>query len=107
MADALQARAKTLGGVRQQVWTIIGHFPALDVVPHTFDRIQIRRVGREPLDLQPVTLAGDEIRHDTATMSGEPVPDQDHRLLVDKAAKLSEEDNQTFGIKAASSGACE
>lgn len=107
VADAPEPGAKTPGGGRQQVRTIIGHFSALDVVPHAFDWIQVRRVGWEPLDLQPVTLACDEIRHDTATMCGESVPDQDHTLLVDKAAKLSEEGDQAFGIEAASSGARE
>lgn len=107
MADAFEPGAKARGGSGQEIRTVVGHLAALDVVPHALDRIQIRRVSGKPLDLEPVTLADDEIRHDAAAMCGEPVPDQDHRLSLNKAAKLFEKDYEAFGIEAASSGARE
>ncbi len=44
----------------------IGQFAALQISPQQFDGIEIRRVGGEPLGVQPGLLRREEARHSYA-----------------------------------------
>jgi hypothetical protein len=100
VAYALEAAAERSGSFRHQVRTEIGHFAAFDVVPHTFGGIEVGRITRQPLDLKPVALGPQELRHIAATMSGQVVPDENDRVAVNEAFKLREEGDQAGGVEA-------
>ena len=105
MADAVQAATEGVGGFRHQFRTEIGHFAALDIVPDAFGRIEVGRVTGEPLDLQPVALGPKKLRHFTASVSGQAVPDEDYAVAAHEAFELLEEIDETDGVEAVFFGA--
>ena len=59
-------------GIRAEVC----EFVSLEVAPYLFDRVEVRGVGRESFDHQPVALALDEGLHVIAAVRGQSVPDE-------------------------------
>jgi hypothetical protein len=98
MAEALQPPAESSNGLWHQFGTEIGHFPAFDVVPHAFGRIEIGRVGREPLDLEPIKLTAQEGAHVAAAMRGQAIPDENHRVSAHESFELAEKADQAGGV---------
>src|SRR6516225_11167745 len=47
----------------------------LTVAPDVFDRIELRRVSRQKLQLDLPVLAGDKFAHQPAAMNRQPIPD--------------------------------
>ncbi len=105
MANALETAAERLGSFRHLVRAEIGHFAALDVVPHAFGGIEVGRITGQPLDLKPVTLGPQELGHVAAAMSGQVVPDENDRVAVNEAFELLQERDQAGGVEAVFLGA--
>ena len=53
----------------------------LDVIPTWLGRIQLRRMSREMLEVEPIRVLVLEIRFRTV-MSGKIVPDDDHLVII-------------------------
>ena len=62
LADALDALFGGVGDLGQGGGGPIGQLQVLEVGPEVLDRVELRRVGGEPLDGQPVVLAVEEGR---------------------------------------------
>lgn len=105
MADATKATAESGGGFGHQFRAEICHFAALDIAPDAFGRIEVGRIAGEPLDLQPVALGPEEVRHVSAPVGGQVVPDEDHALAVNEAFELLEESDEAGGVEAVLLGA--
>ena len=105
MAQASEAGADTLSCSFQLIRTEVGHLPTFNVVPDTFCGIQVGRIGRQPFDLEPVALTGNELAHGPAAVGRKPIPDQDHRLSTDEATEPFEKADQAGGIETAFAGA--
>lgn len=84
----------------------VRHLPGFDVVPHSFSRIEVGGVARQPFDLQPVSLFAKEFLHQEAAMRRKVIPDKDHLVLSGKPLELFEELNQTDRVVAVRFGAC-
>ena len=63
MTDAAEAAPEGIGRLGHEFGAEIGHLAALDIVPDAFDRVEIRRVSGEPLNLQPIALGPQELRN--------------------------------------------
>ena len=62
------AQGQDLGG------TEVGQIAPFDVAPDLLDGIEIRRIGRQALDVEPRALTGHVSRHVSAPVGGQPVP---------------------------------
>jgi hypothetical protein len=105
MAYATKAAAEGGGGFCHQFRAQIRHFAALNIVPDAFGGIEVRRIAGEPLDLQPVTLTPEELRHVATPVSGQVIPDEDHALAANKAFELLEKIDQAGRVEAVFLGA--
>ena len=52
----------------------IGQLVLLAVAPDVFDGIELRRVGRQKLQLHGPALLGDKLPHQSAAVNGQPIP---------------------------------
>jgi hypothetical protein len=96
-AAATERRAERGEGRR----THVRQFPALEVAPDQFDRVQLRGVARQTLDAQPCSLLRQVPGHPSTLMSRQPVPDQDDRLLPQVAFEVPQEgDQRAIGVAA-------
>src|SRR6266446_3805676 len=96
-AAATERRAERVEGRR----TPIRQFPALEVAPDQFDRVQLRGVAWQPLDAQPRALLRQVPGHPAALMSRQPVPDQDDRLSPEVPLEVPQEGDQpAIGVAA-------
>jgi len=96
-AAATERRAERVEGRR----THIRQFPALEVAPDQFDRVQLRGVAWQPLDAQPRALLRQVPGHPPALMSWQPVPDQDDRLSPEVTLEVPQEGDQgAIGVAA-------
>jgi hypothetical protein len=105
MAYPTKAAAEGGGGFGHQFRAKIGHFPAFDIAPYPFGRIEVGRIARKPLDLQPVALSPQELRHIAAPVSGQVIPDEDHALAANKALELPEKIDEAGRVEAVFLGA--
>jgi len=85
-----------LGGLAAAV----GQLAALDVGPQPLDRVQLRRIRRQVVDLQPV-LVGEELAHGGALVGFEVVPDQVDRRANEEGVQPGESLDQGGGVIAA------
>jgi hypothetical protein len=65
------------------------------------NRVQLWRVGGQPLDHQPAALAGDERLHGLAAVGGQAIPPQGGLLPAEEASQLAEHPDQGVGVVAA------
>jgi len=79
-------------------------FATFDVVPDTFDWIQVRCVSGQPVDAQPVSLLIEESFHGLAAMGRQMIPNQNDFCTPDEALQLFEEYDEAFGVEAVRSG---
>ena len=105
MAHAAEASTEGMCGFGHQFRTEIGHFSALDVVPDAFGRIEVGRVSGKPLDLQPVALVPEKMRHCAAPVSGQVIPDEDYFVTANRAFELLQESDEAGGVEAVFLGA--
>src|SRR5438132_9665218 len=96
-AAATERRAEGVEGWR----THIRQFPALEIAPDQFDRVQLRGVAWQTLDAQPRALLRQVTRHPSTLMSRQPVPDQDDRLAPEVPLEVPQEgDQRAIGVAA-------
>src|SRR5438128_10965957 len=96
-AAATERRAERVEGWR----THIRQFPALEVTPDQFDRVQLRGVAWQTLDAQPRALLRQVTGHPSTLMSRQPVPDQDDRLAPKVPLEVPQEgDQRAIGVAA-------
>ena len=72
----------------------VGQFPALDVAPYLFDRVQLRRVPGQGLDRQPGALAAKIGPHGPALVGAQPVPEEAHAPAPKVPLELPQEGDQ-------------
>jgi hypothetical protein len=88
------AQGQDVGGAE------IGDVPGLDVAPHLLDWIEIGRVRGQPLDVQPPALAREIPGHAGALVSGQPIPQQDHRRTAEVPLEGAQEpDERDIGVR--------
>jgi len=100
VCDTTQSFAKCVAGLVHLVGTEVRQFATFDVAPNPFGGIQVRSVGREPLDLQPTALIAYELLHHSTAVRRQPIPNEDHLVAVHEAAEFFQKLNQTFAVKA-------
>lgn len=105
VTQAPKTAAERCGRHVECIGAEVRHFPGFDVVPHSFSRIEVGRVARQPFDLQPVLLAAKVLFHEEAAMRRKVIPDKDHLVLSGKPLELFEELNQTDRVVAVRFGA--
>ena len=98
MAYPLQPTSKSCDRLIHVVRTEIGHLPPFDVVPHSFGGIEVGRITRQPLDLQPIPLLEEEVFHGFAAVSRQMIPRQDHPLALYESLQIAEEGHQALGV---------
>ena len=95
-----QTIAESIIGLFDLIGTEVGEFAPFDVIPDSFGGIEIRRVGGQPLDLDPVPLLGQELFHDLAAVCGKAIPDQDDFVPLNEAFEVFEKSDQALGVEA-------
>jgi len=75
---ASETAAHTAAQKLQVVVGRIGQYGVVQVSPERFDRIELGRIGGEPLDAQPPTVALQRVLSETATVGGEAIPEQEN-----------------------------
>ena len=81
----------------REVPATIGELDALDVAEQRLGRIEFRRVGRQPLDAQPVPLLRQVLAHATAAVGRQPVPEQNDAASTEMALELTEKADERGG----------
>ena len=76
-ARFLKGRAEQSVEGRDMLWRTIGQ-PTVALAPDVFSGVEVRRVGRERLDVKP-GMSPDELLEFTPAMNRPPIPEQDHR----------------------------
>ena len=79
-ADALDAAVGLVDHLGQDKRGEVGQLHGLQARPQALHRVQVGRVGGQPLDHQPVALGVQPGAHGRAAVGGQPVPQQ-RRLL--------------------------
>jgi hypothetical protein len=71
--------------LRTEIWDRV----VFEVAPKILDGIELRSVGGEPLDLEPVAMLPDELSDLPASMNGQAIPDDQQAAweLLQQAAK--------------------
>lgn len=105
MRYATEAAAEGGGSFCHQFRTEIRHFAALDIAPDAFGGIEVRRIAGEPLDLQPIALSPEELRHVAAPVSGQVIPDEDHALATNETFELLEKIDEAGSVETVLLGA--
>jgi len=79
--------------------TDVRELARFNIAPDLFDRIQVRRVGRQAFDGEPSALARDVRRHPTALVRPQAVPDEDDPLTSEVPFEIVQErDEPDVGI---------
>jgi len=76
-ARAAHAAPEGRGGISQIIGAAVRQLRPLDVTPHGFGGVQLRRVPGEPLDLQPGALRGEPVADQHTFVRRQLIPDQD------------------------------
>lgn len=76
----------------------IGEFLSFDIAPESFHWIQIGSVTGQPLHVEPVALAIQEVRHHTAFVRGKAVPNQDRLGSMEVLFEILQKANQTLRV---------
>lgn len=75
-ADALDGLAGGVAGSPNVLRTEVGQFVLFPVAPQVFDGVELRGVGGEPFDVQPVGLGWQAGGDEFAAVDGRAVPQQ-------------------------------
>ena len=81
-ADAPKASTKFVLDLAEIVRAEVGEFAALDVAPHEFGRVEVRRVAGQALDREPGALSTQVGLHGCTLMRRQAIPDQDDSSVV-------------------------
>ena len=90
-SNAPQARADRPLYLAEVVRAEVGQFAPLDVAPHEFRRIEIRRVARQALDGEPRALRLQVRRHGVALVRGQAIPDKNEPTTTELALEFVQE----------------
>ena len=93
-SNASQASADRPLDLAKVVRAEVGKFPPLDVAPHEFRRIEIRRVARQAFDGEPRALSLQVRRHGPALMRRQAIPDEDETTTSEMTLELVQETDQ-------------
>jgi hypothetical protein len=72
--------------------------PPFQVGPQVFDRVELGRVGRQPFDLEPVSLLMQVGAHLVAPVGRQAIPQQHHPLPAIEAGQLLQHADQAVGV---------
>lgn len=75
--DAFTTALHVMGQFVEVAGTSVGERIGLQPTPKILDRVELRSVGRQRLDMQPVMLV-DELPHASAAMNRKPIPNKHH-----------------------------
>src|SRR5438128_1343218 len=92
--DAREASVRRMAQRREVSRADVGQFPAFDVAPHLFDRIQLRRVPGQAFNRQPGALAVHVGLHGVALVGTQPVPEEQHAAAPNVALELPQDTDQ-------------
>src|SRR5574342_106276 len=92
--NAREASMRRLSQGREVGTADVGQFPALDVAPHLFDGVQLRRVPRQGFDREPGTLVAQVGPHRAALVGAQPVPEEPHAPAPKVPLELPHEGDQ-------------
>ena len=98
MLHRAQASAGPVANFGQAVDAEVGDFSVLEVVPDLFDRIELRGVGREKLELHRPLLRFQPAPHEQALVRAQAVPDDEQRPVAQLPAQRLQEFNQLWGV---------
>ena len=79
----------------------VGKFAPLDIAPHEFRGIELRRVARQALDSEPRALRVKVGHHGPALMRGQAIPDEDETTTTEVTLELVQEADQGAVVVAA------
>ncbi len=94
--DAREASVRRVAQRREVSGANVGQFPAFDIAPHLFDRVQLRRVPGQAFDRQPGALAAHVGLHGLALVGAQPVPEEQHAAAPKVALELPQERDQSY-----------
>jgi len=72
----------------------IGELAVLDVAPDELDRIQLRRIARQPFDREPRALLRQVVLHEPTAVRVQAIPDQDDGLAAKVSFEAAQERDQ-------------
>jgi hypothetical protein len=76
----LRARNRMIAEFSRGLGTTIGKLVLLPISQQIFHRLEFRRIGRQPLELNPTVLLGYKTFNQPTSMRWRPVPDHQHIL---------------------------
>jgi len=82
----------------------VGQCRVVQVGPKGFDGIQLRGVGRQPVDAQPGSMALERGAGEAAAVGGKPIPEEDDGAPPMSPQRLQETDDVTTVDAAATEG---
>ena len=97
-ADALDAAVGLVDHLGQDKRGEVGQLHGLQARPQALHRVQVGRVGGQPLDHQPVALGVQPGAHGRAAVGGQPVPQQRRLLPAKEASQLPKDFDQAVGV---------
>jgi hypothetical protein len=90
-SDPLDALVGLGDGLGQGRCGEVGQLDGLEAGPQALGRVQLRGVGEQALDHQPVPLSVQPAPHGAAAMSRQPVPQQGGLLPTQEPAQLAQD----------------
>jgi hypothetical protein len=75
-------------------WTQVGEIAPFDVAPELLDRVEVRGIGRQALDLEPRAFPGQVGPHPPALVGGQSIPEEDDGAPAEVALERAQERNQ-------------
>src|SRR5439155_654829 len=90
-ANAAETRADCPLDLAEVVRAEVGQFAALDVAPHEFGGIELRRVARQALNGKPRALSRQVRGHVAACMRRQAIPDQEETPTAKMILELVQE----------------
>jgi hypothetical protein len=70
------------GDIVDGIGAKVGKLLRVEAALHLLDRVEVRSVAVQRLDVQPLALAADPIGHASAAMRGQPARDQHQRAVI-------------------------
>jgi len=98
-AHPSQGSASGAGQLGEVFWTQIGQFMLLAVAPDVFNRIELRSVSRQVVQVDLATQVGNKLPHQAAAMNRQPVPD-DQELGTDVPLQVFQKLDDLRGFNA-------
>ena len=80
--EAMQSEAQPASQAAEVFHRGVGEGGVVQVVPKGLDRIQLRGIRGEPLNLQPSAILLHHFGHASAAVGGEAIPQQNHRTAT-------------------------